>query len=196
MCGVLGHTIYSSMANSKLLTELSRYPLNVSVYDLASLEPIARWSLGATLTYTTGIALSLLFLPQDALYEIEIMVFIYGPIILTAAVGFFLNLNTVHGDMVEAKKRELKMVRDNLKALSQTLRKRTAQGQIEGKDTQEVLDAIKAWTAHEEWVRDLPEWPYTTVIKRNLVLSLLLPVAVGFVREALAGMLQGMLVLP
>lgn len=193
-CGLIGLAIYSSMAGTQFFTELSRYPLNVSVFDLASLEPIARWSLGTTLTYIGGITLSLLFLPREAFQAIGLMVIIYLPLTLTAVAVFFLNISTVHGDMVEAKKRELKMVRDNLMALSQALKGRTAKGEIE--NPQDLLDAIKAWTAHEEWIRGLPEWPYTTAIKRNLVLSLLLPGVVGIVREALSGFLRTLLPLP
>jgi hypothetical protein len=193
-CGMIGYTVYSSLAGSKLFTELSRYPLSVSVYHLASLEPIARWSLGTTLLYIGGITLSLLFVPQRAFQEIGFIIFIYTPLTLTAVLVFFLNMSTVHGDMVEAKKRELNKVRGHLLALSQALDEQTAQGQVG--DIQELLGAIKAWTAHEEWVRGLPEWPYTSAIKRNLVLSLLLPGAVGIVREALSGFLEELLPLP
>jgi hypothetical protein len=193
-CGLIGLAIYSSMAGTKLLTELSRYPLNVSVHDLASLEPIARWSLGTTLTYIGGITLSLLFLPREAFQAVGLIIVIYVPLTLTAVLVFFLNMSTVHGDMVEAKQRELKMVRDNLMALSRALKERTARGEIE--NPQDLLDAIKAWTAHEEWIRGLPEWPYTASIKRNLVLSLLLPGVVGIMREALSGFLRKLLPLP
>ena len=188
MCGLLGLGIYASMSGTKLLTELSRYPLSVSVYDLSSLEPIARWSLGTTVTFIGGITLSMLFLPREALLQIEIIIVIYAPLTLTAVLGFFLNMASVHGDMVEAKKRELRKVRDNLMALSQALDERAAQGQLADAGT--LLDSIKAWTAHEEWIRGLPEWPYTAAIKRNLALSLFLPVIVAFIREALAGLLK------
>lgn len=193
MCSLVGLAIYSSLSGTRLLTELSRYPLNVSVYDLGSLEPIARWSLGSTLNYIGGITLSLLFVPQAALLKVEVIA-IYIPLILTAVLAFFSNMRSVHGDMVEAKRRELTLARENLLTLSQRLKERTAEGQIE--NTPALLGAIKAWTAHEEWVRGLPEWPYTTAIKRNLVLSLLMPVMVGFIREALSGLLRGSLPLP
>lgn len=194
MCGLLGFSIYSSMSGTKLFTELSQYPLNVSVFDLASLEPIARWSLGATLSYIGGITLSMLFLPRFALLNIEIILIIYTPLTLTSLLVFFLNMRSVHGDMVEAKKRELRRVRYNLMALSQALEERTAEGQIE--DTKTLLDSIKAWTAHQEWVRGLPEWPYTAAIRRNLVLSLLLPGAAGAAREALSGLLKRLVSMP
>jgi hypothetical protein len=194
MCGLIGLSIYSSIAGTKLFTELSRYPLNVSVYDLASLEPIARWSLGNALAYISGVTLSLLLLPRQAFLEIEVIITIYTPLTLTAVVTFFLNMSSVHGDMVESKMRELEMVRGNLMRLSQALKERTAQGEIE--DTRDLLDSIKAWTAHEEWVRKLPEWPYTGAIKRNLALSLFLPVVVGIIREALSGFLRRLWPLP
>ena len=194
MCTILGYSMYSSISGTKLLTELSGYPLNVSVFDLSSLEPIARWSLGATLSYVGGITLSILLLPQFALLNLEIIATIYVPLTLTSLLVFFHNMSTVHGDMVEAKRRELARVRNNLNALSQALEERTAEGRIES--TKALLDSIKAWTAHEEWVRGLPEWPYTAAIKRNLVLSLLLPVVAGFAREAFSGLLRRLVSLP
>ena len=194
MCSVMGLGIYSSIAGTRLLTELSRHSLNVSIFDLASLEPIARWSLGGTLSYIGGITLSLLLLPRFSLQRIEIVVTIYTPLIVTSVLAFFLNMRSIHGNMVEAKRRELAVVRDSLMALSQTLKERTAKGQVQ--DTQALLSAIKAWTDHEEWVRDLPEWPYTAAIKRNLALSMLLPGVVGIIREVLSRLLNGLLPLP
>jgi hypothetical protein len=189
--GLLGLVINSSMSDSKLFTELSHYPLNVSVFDLASLEPIARWSMGTTLMFIGGITLGNIFLPRAVLLDARALVLnliINIPIALTAILVFFLNMKSVHGDMVEAKQRELQMVRENLLALSQDLQERTATGEIQ--DTRALLGSVKAWTDHEEWVRALPEWPYTTAIKRNLVLSLFLPGVVGIIREALFGTLR------
>jgi hypothetical protein len=194
MCGVIGLAIYTSISGTKLLTELSRCSLNVSIFDLASLEPIARWSLGGTLSSIGGITLSLLLVPRFSLQRIDIVITIYIPIIVTSVLAFFLNMRSIHGNMVEAKRRELMMVRGNLMSLSQMLKERTAEGQIG--DTQALLGAIKAWTAHEKWVRELPEWPYNAAIKRNLVLSLLLPGVVGIIREAVAALLKRVLPVP
>jgi len=53
-----------------------------------------------------------------------------------------------------------------------------------------LLASITAWEAQQKRVKALPEWPYTVDIKRNLVLSSLLPAVVGFARGLLPELLQ------
>jgi hypothetical protein len=40
-----------------------------------------------------------------------------------------------------------------------------------------VLIDLSLWRAYEQQVEKLPEWPYTAEIRRNLLLSLLVPLA-------------------
>jgi len=194
MCAVLGLSIYSSLSGSRLFSELSRYPLNINVFELESLEPIARWSLGGALGFIGGVALSLLLLPRTALLRIDVMLMVYTPLTLTAVLTFYLNMKSIHDDMVKAKERELKMVRARLVAASQALRDQAAKGLAD--EARVALAAIAAWAAHEKLIKGLPEWPYTAAIQRNLLLSLLLPGAVGMAREALFGLLRKSLPLP
>ena len=53
-----------------------------------------------------------------------------------------------------------------------------------------LLDSFTAWVTYENRVEEVPEWPYTADIGRNLVLSTLLPLAVWLVREVVLELLK------
>ena len=183
--GLLGWNIYSSLSGMRLFTGLQHHPLDINVFDLRPLQPIGRWSLGIALAYIGGSALSLLFVPQLTL-NVEAII-LYGILILTPVLVFFLNMLSTRQTIVAAKKRHLDMVRDNLAAASLALEGGAEKGQPE--DTGALLDSVAAWVTYEERVQQVPEWPYTAEIRRNLVLSTLLPLVVWLVREMVLNML-------
>jgi hypothetical protein len=172
MFGLLGWLVYTSLAATSLGVdwELSE---DINVFELQRLEPIARWSLSNTLFYIGGITLSLLFTGR---FTLDIgNVIIYGVLTAAAVLVFFTNMRSTHRLMVQAKNRELERVRENLAAASRALRERAATGKME--DIGTLRDYIETWVGYEERVAKVPEWPYTTEIRRNLVVSLLVPLA-------------------
>lgn len=173
--GLLGWFIYSSLSGTRLFREALARPLDVSVFEMALLEPIGHWSLGIALSYVGGNTLSLIFLPRPALI-VETAI-IYGVLSLTPVLVFFLNMVSARRIVVRAKRQELKMVRASLVAASRALKEKAAQGDPE--DMSALLDRFTAWVAVEKRVREVPEWPYTSGIRRSLALSLFLPIAVG-----------------
>ena len=50
---------------------------------------------------------------------------------------------------------------------------------------QEATGQVHAWLAYEKRIQEAPEWPYTTDIMRNLLVSTLLPMAVFMIRMLL-----------
>jgi hypothetical protein len=190
--GLLGLGIYSSLSGMRLFTGLQHHPLDINVFDLRPLEPIGRWSLGIALIFIGGSVLSLLFFPQLT-PSVEVLV-LYGILILTPVLVFFLNMLSTRQTIVAAKKRKLDMARDNRAAASQALEERAATGQPG--DTQAVLDSIAAWATYEQQVKQVPEWPYTADIRRNLVLSTLLPLAVWLVREVVLDWVKRLVLSP
>jgi hypothetical protein len=184
--GFIGYFLYSLLSGTRLFGELHSGDLTINAFDLESLQPIAAWSLGIALYFIGGIALSLLTLPWLTL-RIEFII-AYVPVTLAPVIVFFLNMRTVHTAMVQAKERELQMVRANLVAASEALRERPAEGKLEEK--KELLAHVADWEAHRKLVKALPEWPYTGEIRRNLVLSSLLPWAIGIARTFLPDLMQ------
>jgi hypothetical protein len=182
----MGYFIYSALAGTRLFAELHGGPLKLNVFDLGSLEPIAHWSLTIALYFIGGITISLISLPTFSIGIANVIGYI--PATLAPVVVFFLNMQTVHRAMVEAKERELQTIRANLVAASQALRELPAKGHKDEKKA--LLASIATWEAHQNRVKALPEWPYTPDIKRNLVLSSLLPGAVGIAKSALPDLLS------
>ncbi len=177
--GLLGWFAYSSLSSTRLFSQLRRHAADVNVFDLGFLEPIGRWSLGIALAFMGGNTLSLLFLPWRSL-GIEIII-IYIPLILVPVLVFFLNMMSTHSVIVEAKERELKVVRDGLTLASQRLKMRVAQGDLE--DMGASFGTFTSWVAVENRLKEVPEWPYTQSIMRRLVASMLVP-GVVFVAQA------------
>ncbi len=184
--GFIGYFVYSVLSGTRLFGELHSGDLVINAFDLESLQPIAAWSLGIALYFVGGITLSLLT-SQALTLSIELAI-TYIPVTLAPVIVFFLNMRTVHAAMVQAKERELKMVRANLVAASEALRERPATGKLEEK--KELLAHVADWEAHQKRVKALPEWPYTGEIRRNLVLSSLLPWAIGIARTFLPDLTQ------
>jgi len=184
--GLQGWTVYSSLSGMRLFTGLQHHPLDINIFDLRPLQPIGRWSLGVAVIFIGGSALSLLFVPQLTL-NVETIV-LYGILVLTPVLVFFLNMLSTRQTIVAAKRRKLDMVRDHLVTASLSLDEQVAQDQLEHAEV--LLDSFAAWVAYEERVKKVPEWPYTSEIRRNLVLSTLLPLAVWLVREMVLDLLK------
>ncbi|NIV37400.1 MAG: hypothetical protein GWN58_50670 [Anaerolineae bacterium] len=184
--GLQGWIVYSSLSGMRLFTGLQHHPLDINIFDLRPLEPIGRWSLGLAVIFVGGSALSLLFVPQMTL-SVEVVV-LYGIMILTPVLVFFLNMLSTRQTIVAAKRRKLDVVRDNLVAASLALDEQLGNGQPENAEA--LLDSFAAWVTYEERVKSVPEWPYTSEIRRNLVLSTLLPLVVWLVREMVLDLLK------
>jgi hypothetical protein len=184
--GLLGLGIYSSLSGIRLFAGLQHHPLDINIFDLRTLQPIGRWSLSIALIFIGGAVLSLFFVPQLTL-NVEAIV-LYGVLVLTPVLVFFLNMLSTRRTIVAAKRRHLDMVRDNLAAASLALEEHVEQGQSEHMEA--LLDSVAAWVIYEERVKEVPEWPYTADIRRNLVLSTLLPLAIWAVREVVSEFLK------
>jgi hypothetical protein len=184
-----GWFTYSSLAGTRLFTELEARPREISVFALDSLEPVGRWSLGIALSYVGGITLGLLFTPRLA-PSIE-SILIFGTLTLAPVLVFFLNMKSTHDIMLEAKKRELNRVTAGLTAASQALGQAAARGGAE--DLGRLPDVIATWLAYEERVKMVPEWPYTAEIRRSLLVSTFLPAGVGIVRTVLLDLVRQLL---
>lgn len=171
--GLVGWIIYLLLADSRLFAELLSQPLDIDIFDPTPLEPIARWGLGFSLMLIGGLTLSALLNPTaEEFLSIEGII-TYGMGILVAVLVFFLTMRSTHHVMVAAKEEKLRLVRQNLSAMFQEAQEQEATGQVH------------AWLAYEKRIQEAPEWPYTTDIMRNLLVSTLLPMAVFIIRMLL-----------
>jgi hypothetical protein len=187
MYAILGWFIYSSLAGTALFSRFRGRLLQINAFELKRLEPIASWSLGVASGYLGGITLSVLLLGQ-LFWRLNANVVFYGTLILAAVWVFYLNMRSTHQLMVEAKERELALVRDSLVAASEELREHANTEDAEATRTR--VELVTALVDYEEKVERLPEWPYTARIQRNLLLSAAIPSVVGVAQSVLLERLQ------
>lgn len=175
MFGLLGYLVYTSLAATKLGADWE-VAQDINVFELQSLQPIARWSLSNALFYIGGITLSLLFIGRFTLDIANVV--IYSVLGAAAVLVFFTNMMNTHRIMVEVKNRELEMIGDHLAAGSEALKQGAAEGQTE---QMLLLINLSLWRAYAKQIEELPDWPYTAEIRANLLVSLLVPLAVYIV---------------
>jgi hypothetical protein len=190
MYGLIGWFIYSSLSGTRLFSEFQNRPLDISIFDLEALEPIGRWSLGIALTFIGGITISLLItLPElslSQLISLEAAV-IYGSLITATLLVFFLNMVGTRNIILAAKSRELAMVNSYLTATSKGLNERKINSQYG--NIKFPPEGLLRWLAYEKRVQEVPVWPYTSRIRRSMLLSLLLPALAFLVPWILRGVI-------
>lgn len=189
MFGLMAWFIYSALSSTQLFNELNRHTHDLNIFDLEPLEPIARWSLGIALTLIGGITLSVLVTVPS--FSINLFmnlqsIILYGSLITATILVFFLNMYSTHRALVRAKTQELKRVRLNLAKISNALKGQPKRSRPVALD---LSSAITSWVTYEKRIKEVPEWPYTSQIRRNLVVSVFL----SLVAFLLPWMLRGVL---
>lgn len=190
MYGLIAWFIYSALSGTQLFNELNRHIHDLNIFDLEPLEPIARWSLGVALSLIGGITLSLLVtVPGFSINQLmnPQSIIIYGSLITATIWVFFLNMYSTHQALVRTKTQELKRVRLSLAKISNALKEQPDQSRPV--DFEEFASAITSWVTYEKRVKDVPEWPYTSQIRRNLLLSVLLSIVAFILPWILRGVL-------
>jgi hypothetical protein len=158
---LLGIVFYEIVRRTRSLSQLHRYPLKLSIFDLSPLRPVARFAYGVAAAFMVSIAISELFLlapgvPFDLVVRLVIA---YAAILIIATALFFYVLWDSHVAIRALKQKELARVRALL-----------AEAYTEGLTT-----SVTAGLALEHRIADVSEWPYDTRTLRSLVVSLLLP---------------------
>ena len=103
----------SSLVFDTLYHEAHRRFLDI--FSTGALAPIARSSLGFSMTFIGGISLSLVFQTQDDLLLWKNII-VWIILICFAILVFFFSTWTTHQTMVKAKKEELLFIQKQLKA--------------------------------------------------------------------------------
>lgn len=190
MFGLMAWFIYSALSGTQLFNELNHHTHDLNIFELEPLEPIARWSLGIALTLLGGITLSLLVGVPGISLNIFMNpqgIIIYGSLITATILVFFLNMYSTHRALVRAKTKELKRVRFNLAKISNALKGQTDRSRPVA--LEELSSAITSWVTYEKRIKDVPEWPYTSQIRRNLLVSVFLSIVAFIIPFMLRGVL-------
>ncbi len=89
--------------------------------------------------------------------------------------------------MARAKAQELKRVRFNLARISRAFKEQPDQSRQV--NLEEFSNAITSWVTYEKRVKEVPEWPYTSQIRRNLLVSVFLSIVAFILPWILRGVL-------
>jgi MFS family permease len=179
MIGLLGWLVYTGLRGVNNLTRLNRSIQDLDIFNLELLSPVARWSLGVSLAFIGGITLSLLFVPYDSLLNV-ISISVYGVLIVTTILIFFISMLSAHNAMLRVKERELRIAKEQLTKAFQKLR---GSLQRQSNETEEkIFNEINAWSAYETNIRNIHDWPYNPGIIRRLFISLISPAIVYLIK--------------
>jgi hypothetical protein len=171
MFGLLGWVIYSSVASTRLTSELHRQPLRIDILDTKPFEPIGRQSLIIALAFVGGIALSIVFgLGLGSILAWQNWL-IYLLLAVVPILVFFLNMRDTHRVLAAEKRRELEAVQRNILLACRTLMKRIAADERTGT----LAAEINALVAYEERLQAARTWPYNTAMLRTLFVSIIIP---------------------
>jgi hypothetical protein len=175
--------IYVVLCYNRQLTKILSLDLDVNVFDPAPFEPISKWSLGLSFAIIGSITVSAVLNPTlEEFTDIEGLL-TYPLSIIVAVLTFFLTMMSTHNLMVEAKSEKLKEVRLKLSGMFQEL------------EEQKEGALIEDWLKYEKRIEDAPEWPYTTKVLRNWMVSLFLPL-IGPLKDLVLDLLRGLMSSP
>ncbi|MFC1946429.1 hypothetical protein ACFLXY_00765 [Chloroflexota bacterium] len=182
--GLLGMVVYSSFMGNLYHNWLSKQHLNFDIFNTTSLTPVARSSLGLSITFIGGISLSLIFQDQEDLLRWN-NILVWVILLCFTIIVFFLSLMSTHTTMSNAKKTELSFVQKQLKIASVELKEKAEDATRKG--TNDLSPTITAWLNYERRIKEVPEWPFNAGIIRRLIVSTFTPIAV-FVIKVLSGL--------
>jgi hypothetical protein len=173
MYGLLGWTVYASIASTRLTSAILRQPLRINPLDTSPYETIGRQSLLLALIFVGGMTLSLLLSVQEAdVFRMPAFWLSFTPIALVPVVIFFLTMRPTHRVLFAAKKQALSAVRARIEQASQDLIERLARQEEAG----QLAQVTNTLLAYEHRLVDARTWPYNTAMLRTLFLSVLAPV--------------------
>jgi hypothetical protein len=184
MFALLGWVIYVSVAGTRLTTELHRQPLRIDILDVTPFEPMGRQSLAVALVFVGGIALSIVLGGGLASFSVWQNWIIYPLLAVVPVVVFFLNMRDTHRVLSAEKRRELKVVQEQIVLASRDLMERLAMDRSTGSLGAE----ISALVAYEKRIQSARTWPYNTAMLRTLFVSVVVPgcaAVAGFLSDVL-----------
>jgi hypothetical protein len=179
MMGLLGWLVYTGLRGTRNMTRLTGSIQDLDIFNLELLSPVARWSLGVSLAFIGGITISLIFVPYDSLLNV-LSISVYGVLISTTILIFFVSLLSSHNAILRVKRRELAMAEEQL---ATAFRKQRGLVMRRAEETDEkVFSEVTAWWIYVANVRSIREWPYNASIIRTLLASLISPTIVYLIK--------------
>ena len=166
---------------TRLTDELLRQPIRVDILNIEPFESVGRQSLLLAMVFLGGTVLSLFFVVAPA----ELQGFlnwqnavIYGVMIALTVIAFFLGMYSTHRLLSSTRREQLTLAQGHVAAAYDRLQKAAAATP----EASAAATEFNAWTGAKQELRMARTWPYNTEMLRTLVVSGLVPLAVGLVR--------------
>lgn len=169
---LLGWLIYNGSISTYRIIQINRQHLELDIFNIGRLLPVAHWSLGVSFAFIGGITISVLFQPWENLLHVQNLI-IYSILVFVTVILFFMSMWSTHQAMVGAKSRELLMVQKHLASARTKLREQTSKGIVD--DIDQMYSAVAAWGIYERQILETRVWPFNAGIIRRLVVSVLFP---------------------
>jgi len=185
--GFLALLIYSGLHNARYVAKLNQN-INLDIFDIGVLTPVARWSLAVSFAFIGGIVISIIFQTAENLMQWQIIM-IYVILVGATIAIFFISMLSTHNAISRVKKRELAFVTEKLTEASRDLKQKASKSA--DADTRELYYAVAAWGLYERRIREVKEWPLNAGIISRLILSVVSPWVVYLIK-VLLGMVIGL----
>ena len=166
---------------TRLTNDLLRQPIQVDILNIGPFESIGRQSLLLSLVFLGGAVLSLIVVLSPAEFQDFLTwetIAIYSVLIALAVLAFFLGMYSTHRLLSTTRREQMLRTQRRLAAAYDRLQAAADDAQ----DTQAAATELTAWTAAKQELRTARTWPYNTEMLRTLVVSGLVPLAVGLAR--------------
>lgn len=183
MLGLLGWTIYASIASTKLIGALHRQPLQLDILNIKPFEPMGRHSLVSALVFVGGITLGVIFgLDTENILAWQTWLF-FLPLMAIPVIIFFLNMRETHRLLATEKRRQLHAVAQKIYHASRVMQSRIARDET----LADIAVEYSALVAYEARLRTTSTWPYNTAMLRMLFFTILMPLLVRGLSAILFG---------
>ena len=173
--------IYYGFHNARYVSKLNQN-INLDIFDIGVLTPVARWSLAVSFAFIGGIVISIIFQTAENLMHWQIII-IYAILVGATIAIFFISMSSTHNAISRVKKSELAFVTEKLTEASRDLKQRASKSADE--NTKELYYAVAAWGLYERRIREVKEWPLNAGIISRLVLSVVSPWVVYLIKVLL-----------
>ena len=111
--------IYYGFRNARYVSKLNQN-INLDIFDIGVLTPVARWSLAVSFAFIGGIVISIIFQTAENLMHWQIIM-IYAILVGATIAIFFISMSSTHNTISRVKKSELAFVTEKLTEASRDL---------------------------------------------------------------------------
>ena len=171
--------IHDGLRRTKHLKRIVAAGLALDLFDRQLLTPLARYGQSVSLTFVSGLCLSLLFQSAATLYTMQSLV-IYSILIAVALTLSFSSVWSIHVALVVAQESELAMVRQHWSRARDELRRHLAQpgAACSVEDAARLYDPLVVFGTYERQVLEASTWPFNPQIVKQVAASVVAPILI------------------